>query len=419
MDINIFFRFGVALIIGVLIGLQREYSFDEPSNELFAGVRTFALMGLIGSTGALLSDLTGSPWPFIVILLILGAFLTVSYFVDATRGKIGLTTEFAAVLTVLVGALAYWGELILAVTIGVTMAALLSIKVEARRFVQRITRDDIFAAIKFAIVVAIILPVLPNQAFGPPPFDVFNPYSIWLMVVLISGISFVGYILNKIVGAKRGIGLTGFLGGLVSSTAVTLNFTQRSQQASILSRPFALAIIISWTVMFSRVLVQAAVVNLALVSHLWLPITASVLVGLAYCLYLYLAQRTEKEQEGLVFENPFELGPAIKFAMLFVVILFVARAAQVYLTEVGLYVSSLVSGVADVNAITLSMAQLSREVGGLDLQVAARAIVLATVANTVVKGVIVLIGGARSLRLAILPGYLMMTVTGIIFAFFV
>jgi uncharacterized membrane protein (DUF4010 family) len=417
-DLNLFFRFGVALVIGILVGLQREFSFEERDVELFAGVRTFALMGLLGCSGAYISDLSESPWPLISIILSLGILLGVTHYVDATKGKVGLTTEIAAVLTVIAGALAYMEQVLLAVALGVTITVLLSVKVEAQTIVRHLNREDIFAILKFAVVAAVVLPLLPNVAYGPPPFDVFNPYTIWLLVVLISAISFVGYILNKLIGAEKGIGLIGFLGGLASSTAVTLNFTQRSKVSPSLSRAFALAILIAWTVMFSRVLVQAVLVNRALLGILWLPMVASVLVGLVYSLYLYFSQTRSEEREQMEFENPFELGPAIKFGLLFAVILFISRAAQIYLDASGIYLSALVSGIADVNAITLSMAQLSLG-GRLDLQVAARAIVLATVANTIVKGAIVLLGGSRSLRLAILPGYVLMTATGMIVAFLV
>jgi uncharacterized membrane protein (DUF4010 family) len=199
-ELDLFFRFGVALTLGILVGLQREFAFEETDEGLFAGVRTFALIGLLGCTGAFLSDLMASPWPFIVVLLVVGSFVTVTYFVSATRGKIGLTTEVAVILTLLAGALVYMEQLILGVALVVTMTVLLSIKVEARRFVSHMTREDIFAALKFAVVAAIVLPILPNQVFGPPPFDVFNPNTIWLLVVFISGISFVGYVLNKLMG---------------------------------------------------------------------------------------------------------------------------------------------------------------------------------------------------------------------------
>jgi uncharacterized membrane protein (DUF4010 family) len=243
------------------------------------------------------------------------------------------------------------------------------------------------------------------------PFDVLNPYKIWLMVVLISGLGFLGYLLIKIVGPRQGIGLTGLLGGLVSSTAVTLTFSQRSQNSDHLAKPFALAITIGWTVMFARVLVEVGATNLPLLSSVWLPIVAAGVVGLSYGIYLYFAPRPD-EPEEVSFSNPFELRPAITFGLLYGVILLVARAAQYYFGDTGVYVSSIASGLADVDAITLSMAELSNQ-GALDLVTAARAIVLATMSNTVVKGGIVLSSGTRALRRAIAPGFALMLLTGL------
>lgn len=417
-EISLFLRFGVAMVIGILIGLQREYAFDEPDRELVAGVRTFALMGLIGCGAGLVADTLGSPWPFVAIIVVLGIFLAISYYVNASKGELGLTTEFAAVLTIMVGALAYWDQLVLAVALGVTMAALLAIKLETRQLARNITREDIFATLKLAIVTAIFLPILPNQNFGPPPFDVFNPYQIWLLVVFISGISFTGYLAIKILGARTGIGLTGFLGGLASSTATTLSFTQRSQTNRDLSRPFALAIVIAWTVMFSRVLVEVAALNIALVRLILFPILLSVAAGAIYCIYLYTTyQYPEGDDEEIEFSNPFQLWPAIKFGLLFAVILLISRAAQVYFGNTGIYLSSILTGLADVDAIALSIAELTQSPSGLDLTIAARAIVFAAVSNTFAKGGIVLLSGARPLRRAILPGYLLMMATGLITAF--
>ena len=418
---SLFLRFGVALAIGLLVGLQREYSYSNPDEQLFGGIRTFSLMGLIGGVAAMASDQLDSPWPFATIVLVLGAFLTVTYYVDTQRGEIGLTTEVSAVATVLAGALAYWNQIALAVAVGVATTTLLSIKLEMQQFVRNITRDDVFATLKFAIITAIILPVLPNQTFGPPPYDVFNPYKIWLLVVLISGISFVGYILIKVVGAQRGIGLMGLLGGLASSTAVTLSFTQRSQTDQGLAKPFALAITIAWTVMFARVLIAVAAVNPELISLLYLPIGTSVVAGLAYCGYLFFSQHTGRQEgkEEVSFSNPFELGPAIKFGILFTFILLISKAAQVLFGNTGIYVSSLVSGLADADAIALSVAELSLKTGpdSLPLDIAAQAVVLAAVANTFAKGVIVLTGGSTALRRAILPGFVLMMITGVIVVF--
>jgi uncharacterized membrane protein (DUF4010 family) len=373
-------------------------------------------MGLVGCTAAMAADVLASPWPFVGIIFLIGALIVVVYFVSAWRGQVGLTTEVAALVTVLTGALCYWDYLALATALAVATTVLLSLKLEMDIFVQRITREDVYATLKFAVITAIVLPVLPNQAFGPPPLDVLNPYEIWLMVVFISGISFLGYVLIKAVGARQGIGLIGLLGGLVSSTAVTLSFAERSQRETELAKPFALAITVAWTMMFPRVIVEVAALNAALLRVLWLPLAASALVGLAYCVYLYLSQRT-REEGDVVVSNPFELGPAVKFGLLYALILLISKAAQTYLGNTGVYLSSIVAGLADVDAITLSMAELSRAAGGVDLITAERAIVLAAMSNTVVKGGIVLTSGSSALRRALLPGFVLMLVTGIGVAF--
>jgi uncharacterized membrane protein (DUF4010 family) len=414
---TLFFRFGVALVIGILVGLQREYAFDARDKELFAGTRTFALMALSGCAAAMLGDILSTPWPFIGVLIVVGAFLTLSHYIGAMRGAVGLTTEMAALLTVITGGLVYWGEVLLAVALAVTMAVLLSLKLETQRFVRKLTREDIIASLQFAVITAIILPLLPNRTFGPAPLDVLNPYTIWLLVVLISGISFVGYVLNKTLGASRGIALTGLVGGLASSTAVTMTFAQRSRQIGKLVRPFALAITIASTVMFARVLIEAAVVNPALLSALWIPILGSILVGLVYSLFLYLSQRSHSEEE-VSLENPFDLGMAIKFGLAFTIILLVSRTAQIYFGETGVYVSSALSGLVGVDAIVLSLAELSREAGGIDPAVAKRGIILAAVANTIAKGGIVLVAGTGRLRRVVIPGFLLMILAAILLMVF-
>lgn len=407
---ELFYRFGVALVIGILIGMEREYA--KPDGEkMFAGVRTFALLALVGCSGALLVDITDTPQAFLAVLAIIGALIAVAYFVSAWRGEMGLTTEIAALFTVILGALCYWDYLELAAALAVVMTVLLSLKVELESFADRISRDDIFAALKFAVITIIILPLLPKEPIGPPPFDVLVPYNIWLMVVLISGINFLGYILVKILGAKHGIGLTGLLGGLVSSTATTLTFSERSQREINLAKPFALAIIIAWTVMFARVLVEVAVINLELLSALWIPISAAAIAGLLYSFWLYRKQKFDETGEVSV-SNPFELGAAIKFGLLYGVVLLISRTAQIYFGDTGIYVSSILSGLVDVDAITLSMAQLSKH-GEISMETAELAIVLAAMSNTVVKGGIVLVTGTMALRKAILPGFLLILIVGL------
>jgi uncharacterized membrane protein (DUF4010 family) len=409
---DLFIRFGTAIAIGFMIGLQREYAHGVSGREIIAGERTFALLSLSGFLGAMLAVELDSPLIFFGAVLVLGAYAMVGHIVDATqRDRIGITSEVSILLAVFIGALCYLGQLALAAAIGIAATVLLSLKLETDRFVRTLTREDIVAALQLAVISAIILPVLPNQAFWDAPFDVLNPFKIWLMVVFISGISFLGYVLIKFVGPKQGIGLTGLLGGLVSSTAVTLSFSERSNKEIRLAKPFALAITVAWTVMFTRILVEVGVLNRDLLGIVWLPLVAAGLVGLAYGIFLFFSQRAE-ESGDVEFSNPFDLGAAVKFGLLYGVVLLVARAAQINLGDTGVFLSSIVSGLADVDAITLSLAELSLS-GGLELHTAARGMVLAAMSNTVVKGGIVMVGGGLALRKALLPGFLLMLATGI------
>jgi len=411
-------RFGLAFVIGILIGLQREYAGRRAQQGLFAGARTLALIGIAGCASALLADLAGTPWVFIAASLIIAGLIGIAYYVSASRGDIGLTTEIAAFLVFLIGALCYWGTLVLAAALGVGVAVLLSLKLGVRRFVGRLSEQDVLATLTFAVITAIVLPVLPNRTFGSAPWDVLNPHNIWLMVVFISGISFVGYVLIKLVGPRRGVGLTGLLGGLVSSTAVTLSFTQRSRTHAALAKPFALAITVAWTMMFARVLVEAAVLNPSLLSALWLPIGGAGAIALCYCGFLLFSSRNAGTGEDVALKAPFELGPALRFALAYAAILVISRGAQMLLGEAGVYVSATVSGLADVDAITLSLARMAGD-GTVGIGTAANGIVLAAMVNTLVKGGMVLVLGAAALRKAILPAIGLILTAGLSLAFLV
>jgi uncharacterized membrane protein (DUF4010 family) len=409
-----FYRFAVAVGIGLLIGIQRESTYDDPEKRLFAGVRTFGLISLAGYTSALVSAYLESALPFIGMIVVFGTMMAINYFADLSIGKPGMTTEVAALIVFGIGAMCYWDLILLAAAMGVCVTVLLSLKSQFRAFTMAITKQDVYATLTFAVISLVVLPVLPNQTLKViPPFDILNPYKIWLMVVFTSGISFLGYIMIKIIGVSRGIALTGLLGGLASSTAVTLSFSQRSRSNSDLARPFSLAIITAWTVMFIRVLIIVFTLQSALAQKLIMPIGVMAVVAIAYSVFLYISQRGG-QTEDLEFVNPFELEPALKLGAMFAVILVVARAAQLGFGNVGVYVSSFVSGLLDVDAITFTMIDL---VGGstqLDSGVGSRAIVIAALSNTLFKGVFALANGSGQLRKALLPGLLLILVAGAI-----
>ncbi len=401
---TLLYRFATALAIGLLIGIQREHSaFSERSHSsLFAGVRTFPLFALTGCTAAWISELAGSAAVLVVGCALAGLLIVAAYVARSGRGDVGMTTEAAALLSVFIGALCFYGYLQIAVALGIGCAVLLTAKLELRRFASHITRADEFAMLKFAIITAIVLPVLPNEPLGPPPLDVVRPYQVWLMVVLISGIGFFGYVLVKLAGPRRGLGLTGVMGGLVSSTAVTFSLAQRSRSRPELVPAIALALLIAWSMMFPRILLEVAVVNRSLLAGLWYPMLSATAVGVAGCVWLY-RRAGRGNTDATEISNPFELGPALRFGLLFALILIVSRTAQLWLGETGIYASALIGGTTDVDAVTLSMAQMSRGETGLSDEVATRAIVLAAIVNTVFKGGVVLVTGSRALWRLLLP----------------
>jgi uncharacterized membrane protein (DUF4010 family) len=410
-ELDLFIRFATPLAIGFFIGLQREFQHGGEGRTIPAGERTFALIALSGALAAMASDQFAQPLIFFGLLISVGLLVVVGYVFKAQRGHFGMTTEAAILVTVLLGGLCYWNQIGLAVAIGVATTVLLSIKWETDKLVEALTREDITAALQFAAITAIVLPVLPNESLLPAPFDVLNPFQIWLMVVFISGISFLGYVLIKLTGSQNGIGATGVLGGLVSSTAVTLSFARRSIKESKVVLALAVGISAAWAIMFGRIMFQIAVIHAELLSLAWLPLVATGLAGFLFAAYLVMSQRSAGRGR-VKFSNPFDLGEALRFGLLYAFILVLARSAQLYLGSQGVLLSSFVSGLADVNAITISLAQLSRD-GVVSLQVAAQGVVVAAMTNTLFKGLLVYRLGSPSLRRALTPGLVAMLVVGI------
>ncbi|MCJ7716546.1 MAG: DUF4010 domain-containing protein, partial [Anaerolineales bacterium] len=294
---------------------------------------------------------------------------------------------------------------------------LLAVKWEFRQFVDVITKQDVYATLQFAVITAIILPVLPNQTFGPPPLDILNPYQIWRMVVFISGINFLGYVLVKVVGPKKGLGISGLLGGLASSTATTMSFSQRSKTQTGLEKPFAVAIITGWVIMFIRVIVEVAVVNNRLLPLIWPTMAGMGFVGLIYALYLYFSQ-TAIDDEELSLSNPFELSTAIKFGLIYALVLLIIKSAELYIGANGIYITSFIAGLADVDAITLSISDLTRSGGSIPLNTGKVAVTIAILSNTISKGILVFSLGSKSLRKHIWPVMVLILAVGLGFVIF-
>lgn len=384
-------KLGIAILIGALVGLEREFS--KPKNEkIFAGIRTFPLISIIGFLAALVSTLTDF-WVYIAIFIGFSAILTASHFLMAKEGNTGGTSEMAIVTVFILGSLVFWNFIILAAVIAVIIAAFLSLKMELHTFVGKISKKDIYATIKLAIISVIILPLLPDRTFGP--LDVLNPQMIWLMVIFISGISFVGYVLIKTVGKEKGIPITGLMGGMISSTAVAFSFSRKSKKNNMLGADLAVGIILASTIMFPRVFIVVFVLNSSLIPQLWLPLLIFTMVSLAVS-WIISKKFLKKTEEDFEIKNPFELKSALIFGLIFGAVIFIAKAAQVYLGDAGVYSASALAGLTSVDAIVVSLAKLSGN--GFGEKTVIAAIIIALISNTIVKAVIAAYLGSKELK---------------------
>ena len=348
---------GMALLMGLLIGLERQHS-QQADEPLFAGFRTFPLITLTGFLTGLLAT-SGFPWALPVALAGICAIAVAAYFVTAQGQHKGATTEIVAILAFLLGALVAFDYVIPAAIFSVVITLLLSIKAPLHQFAAKIQAEEMYAILKFGIVSVIVLPLLPDRTFGP--FEVLNPRLVWWLVVLISAVSMVGYVMMRFWGARRGIAVTGVLGGLASSTATTFGLSQQAREAEAsVARYFALGIIIASTIMYFRVLFLAYVIDPALGRALALPIAVPSLLGVVIAVALWL-KRGEKIETRLRVKNPMELGRAVQFALIFAVVLFASRAAHHYFGAAGVFITSSLAGLADVDAITVSMARLAHD----------------------------------------------------------
>lgn len=393
----------VALGIGALVGIERERS--EP--DTFAGSRTLPLVALFG---ALVQAFFPDVLPFAFALLVV--LVTVAYAGKAfIHGDIGLTTGVATVLTFLYGAMATHSEtgLTLAVVFGTLTTAILASKKPIHSFASRIGRREMRGTLKFLIVALVVLPLLPDRSL-----DVLlglNPRFVWMMVVFVSGISYSAYLLTRLLGPERGIGLTGVLGGLVSSTATSMSMAEKAREEPLLTKIYGVSIVIASLAMLPRILIEVLVVNRGLLLYVGPPVTAMAAVGLSAALLLFKRYRSA-DAVDVELKNPFRLRSALLFGAFFALILLVSREGNTMFGDAGIYATALLSGLADVDAITLSLSSLALD-GQVSAQAASTGIVLAAVTNTLVKLGIAWFLGTSRLGRAVAPAMLLVVAAGI------
>lgn len=392
--------FAIALAIGALVGIEREKKKEEEAERGTAGLRTFILLAEAGAIAAWLSVRLSSPSIFVAGAVLAIAVVLAGYAVHARAQGSGLTTEVAALVVYLLGGAVVFGFPALSVALAIATSALLAFKEPLHGLVDRIGRDDLYAGLQLLIATFIVLPVLPREPIDP--WHALVPYRMGWLVILISGLSLVGYIATRALGPGRGIPLTGLFGGLASSTAVSLDFARKSREDArdtALADALAAGLLLSWSVMFARVLALVAAVHAPLLRPLLLPGLGLALLSaaIAWACYLRSAGAAAGAASEVPLRNPFSLLPAIRFAALFAVVLLFVKLVQTYLPGRGLYAVAALAGLTDVDAITLSMAGFARDGG--DALVASRSIVIAALSNTLLKlGFVVALGSAALKR---------------------
>lgn len=325
-----------------------------------------------------------------------------SYVVSSLRGASGTTTALASLLTFVFGVMAHQDRALLAAALAVGTTALLSLRKPLHELTNKIEQGDLYAALKLAALTVVVLPVLPDHNYGPPPYDVLNPFRLWFVVVLVGALGFLGYVGVKILGPGRGVVAAGLLGGLVSSTAATYSLAGRSRDTPELSRALALGIALAWATMCVRVLAEIAAVNPALLRLAAAPVLAAMMAGIGGAGLVYLDARRSVGDHSVPYKNPFSVWSAVRFGAIFTGILLVAKFAQTTFHDAGLMVAAGVSGTVEVDAMTSTMAKLSGT-GEVTPELAVQGIALAIGSNTLVKTAIAVALGSRALRRALIP----------------
>lgn len=397
-DIDVLSKFITSLSLGLLIGLERERKLEAK-----AGLRTFALVSIMGTLAAMLSSKIESPWLLIAGMLTVGGMIIAAYINDSNEDPDpGTTTIAALLLCYMLGALIWYDQARLAIMLAITTTALLYFKPELRGMTQRLTRKDLVSVLQFLVLTFIVLPILPNQNYGP--YGAFNPYQTWMMVVLISGLSLAGYVALHWSSHRYGPPLLGFFGGLVSSTATTLAYARHGKNNEAMINLSAAVILIASQVVLIRLLVISAIVSPILVPSLIIPLGTGLAFGIVATLIGWRKLRSSADLPRPSSTNPAEISAALTFALIYAVVLLGSAWLADIAGSKGVYAVAAVSGLTDVDAITLSSLRLF----GLDQlssNIAVVSIAIAFISNMLLKfGMVFFIGGKR-LALQVLSGF--------------
>jgi uncharacterized membrane protein (DUF4010 family) len=404
-------QLGLALLLGLLIGLQRQ-----KADTFIGGVRTFALIALLGAASALLASqyhvsLLWIGGLGVLTLIVLG---NVAHMKKATPEP-GMTTEAAMLLMYAVGALCVQGPWVVAVALAGGVAILLQFKLQLHGAAKKLADDDMKAIMKLVLIWFIILPLMPNESFGP--FAVLNPYEIWLMVVLVMGISVMGYISYKLFGQQAGILLAGIMGGLISSTATTFGYARQAGKYPPTACNASIVIMIASAFVYLRVLLEIQIVAPEFLGQTTGPIMAMTVVSGLLSLVAWLWGRSSSESIASTPPHPGQFKSALAFGLMYAVVIFAAAAAKSYFGQAGLYTVALISGLTDMDAITLSVARMVKQTT-LDPHTGWQLIILASISNLFFKYGIVAVYGSRVLKIRMAVLYGLAALTGLLVIYF-
>jgi uncharacterized membrane protein (DUF4010 family) len=383
----------VALLVGLLIGLDRERAELRKKRPLFAGIRTFPLIALLGAVLTLLRSQLG-PWPLVAGFLAVAGIALVSYARGAGEGDMGATTEVAALGTFALGAVAGVGQLVVAGAAGVAVAVLLAVKPSLERISRALSEQELSAVLELAVISAIVLPLVPDRGYGP--WGVLNPFRIWMVVVLVSAVSFAGFIAVRWKGERGGLFWAAGLGGLVSSTAVTMAMAQRSRESPEAGRAIAAGAILATSVMCGRLLVLVAAAGPALLPRVGPPVGAMAVTGLLLAVLLRRGgSESPQSATARKLNNPFSLGSAMAFGALFAGALLLVRGCEALFGSKGTLIAALLSGFLDVDAVSIALARSARPES---MGAATAGIVIACASNNLFKSAVAVVTGAGPFR---------------------
>ncbi len=398
----------VSTLSGAAVGLERQRSgHADGENAHFAGLRTFTLIGLFGGLAGQMT-VAGLLWPATFLLAAVSALIAAAY-AAVSRRDIDATTEVAALVVLAAGVIAGRGELALASGVTSFTVLLLAEKTRLHSLARLLDHRGFVAGARFAVLALVILPLLPE---GPlAQLGGIRPRALWALVLFFSGLSFAGYVARALIGDRYGYPMAGLLGGLVSSTSVTLTYSRLSRDMASSAMPLASGVIAACAVLFVRVAVAVAVLNPAMLGHLVPPLIAPLVTG-AVIAWLLIRHDTSTPGASSPPANPLQLGAALQMVVAFQVVLVLLDAIGRWFGETGLLASAMVLGLTDVDALTASMTQ--KVAGGLDVSTGALAIVVGILSNSVTKLGIVAVVGRGRFRLAAGASLVLMTVAGLV-----